>query len=63
MDRSFRQKIHKETQALTLYLSKLEKEEQKRPKLVEKKKIIKIRAKINEKEMKDMRVKINKIAT
>ena len=37
MDRSFRQKIHKETQALTLYLSKLEKEEQKRPKLVEKK--------------------------
>ena len=62
MDRSFRQKIHKETQALTLYLSKLEKEEQKRPKLVEKK-IIKIRAKINEKEMKDMRVKINKIAT
>ena len=62
MDRSFRQKIHKETQALTLYLSKLEKEEQKRPKLVEKK-IIKIRAKINEKEMKDMRIKINKIAT
>ena len=62
MDRSFRQKIHKETQALTLYLSKLEKEEQKRPKLVEKK-IIKIRAKINEKEMKETRVKINKIAT
>ena len=36
MDRSSRQKIHKETQALTLYLSKLEKEEQKGPKLEEK---------------------------
>ena len=37
-DRSSRQKICKETQALTLYLRKLEKEEQKGSKLVEEKK-------------------------
>ena len=44
---------------LTLQLKQLEKEEQKTPKLVERN-VIKIRAEINEKEMKEIIVKINK---
>ena len=44
---------------LTLHLKQLEKEEQKTPKLVERN-VIKIRAEINEKEMKETIVKINK---
>ena len=46
---------------LTLCLKQLEKEEQKSPKIIRRKKIIKIQAEINEKEMKETIVKINKI--
>ena len=46
---------------LTLYLKQLEKEEQKNPKVSRRKEIIKIRSEINEKEMKEMIAKINKI--
>ena len=46
---------------LTLHLKQLEKEEQKTPKISSKRKeIIKIKAEINEKEMKETVVKINK---
>ena len=45
---------------LTLYLKQLEKEEQKNPKISRRKEIIKIWAEINEKEMKETIVKINK---
>ena len=45
---------------LTLYLKQLEKEEQKKPKISGRKEIIKIRAEINEKEMKETIVKTNK---
>ena len=45
---------------LTLYLKQLEKEEQKNPKISRRKEIIKIRAEINGKEMKETIVKINK---
>ena len=46
---------------LTLHLKQLEKEEQKNPKVSRRKKIIKIRSEINEKEMKETIAKINKI--
>ena len=46
---------------LTLHLKQLEKEEQKNPKVSRSKEIIKIRSEINEKEMKEMITKINKI--
>ena len=45
---------------LTLHLKQLEKEEQKNPKISRRKEIIKIRAEINEKEMKETIGKINK---
>ena len=45
---------------LTLHLKQLEKEEQKNPKVSRRKEIIKIRAEINEKEMKGIIAKINK---
>ena len=45
---------------LTLNLKQLEKEEQKNPKISRRKEIIKIQAEINEKEMKETIVKINK---
>ena len=45
---------------LTLHLKQLEKEEQKNPKISSRKEIIKIWAEINEKEMKEATVKINK---
>ena len=45
---------------LTLHLKQLEKEEQKPPKISRRKEIIKIRAEIHEKEMKEIIVKINK---
>ena len=45
---------------LTLHLKQLEKEQQKNPKVSRRKKIIKIRSEINEKEMKEMITKINK---
>ena len=45
---------------LTLYLKQLEKEEQKNPNVSKRKEIIKIRSKINEKEMKGTIAKINK---
>ena len=45
---------------LTLQLKQSEKEEQKNPKVSRRKEIIKIRAEINEKEMKETRAKINK---
>ena len=44
---------------LTLHLKQLEKEEQKNPKIGRRKEIIKIRAEISEKEMKETIVKIN----
>ena len=44
---------------LILHLKQLEKEEQKTPKISRRKEIIKIRAEINEKEMKETIVKIN----
>ena len=46
---------------LTSHLKQLEKEEQKNPKGCRRKEIIKIRSEINEKEMKEMIAKINKI--
>ena len=45
---------------LTLHLKELEKEEQKNPKVSGRKEIIKIRAEINEKEIKETIAKINK---
>ena len=45
---------------LTLHLKQLEKEEQKPPKISRRKEIIKIQAEMNEKEMKETIVKINK---
>ena len=45
---------------LTLYLKQLEKEEEKTPEISRRKEIIKIQAEINEKEMKETIVKINK---
>ena len=45
---------------LTLHLKQLEKEEQNPPKISRRKEIIKIRAEISEKEMKETIVKINK---
>ena len=48
------------TDNLTLHLKQLEKEEQKTPKISRRKKIIKIRAEINEKEIKQAIVEINK---
>ena len=47
--------------SLTLHLKQLEKEELKKPKISRRKEIIKIWAEINEKEMKEKIVKINKI--
>ena len=46
---------------LTLHLKQLVKEEQKNPKVSRRKEIIKIRSEINEKEMKEMIAKINKL--
>ena len=46
---------------LNFHLKQLEKEEQKNPKVSRRKEIIKIRSEINEKEMKEMIAKINKI--
>ena len=48
---------------LTLHLNQLEKEEQKKQKIGRRKEIIKIRAEINEKEMKESIVKINKASS
>ena len=45
---------------LTLHLKQLEKEEQKTPKISRRKEIRKFQAEINEKEMKETTVKINK---
>ena len=45
---------------LTLHLKELEEEEQTKPKISRRKEIIKIRAKINEEEMKETIAKINK---
>ena len=45
---------------LTLHLKQMEKEEQKHPKISRRKEIINIQAEINEKEMKETIVKINK---
>ena len=45
---------------LTLHPKQLEKEEQKHPKISRRKEIIKIRAEIDKKEMKERIVKINK---
>ena len=46
--------------SLTLHLKQLEKEKQKSPKVSRRKVIIKIRAEINEKEMRETIAKINK---
>ena len=45
---------------LTLHLKQLEKEKQRKPKVSRRKEIIKIRAEINETQMKKTRAKINK---
>ena len=45
---------------LTLYLTQLEKEEQKNPRIKRRKEIIKIRAEIIENKMKETIIKINK---
>jgi len=45
---------------ITLHLKQLEKEEMKKPRVSKRKKIIKIRAEINEKETKETIAKINK---
>ena len=45
---------------LTLHLKQLEKEEEKESKIARRKEMIKIQAEINEKEMKETIVKINK---
>ena len=45
---------------LTLHLKQLEKEEQTTPKISRRKEIIKFQAEINEKEMKETIIKINK---
>ena len=45
---------------LTLHLQKLEKQEQKKPKVSRRKEIIKIRSERNEKEMKETTANINK---
>ena len=45
---------------LTLHLKQLEKEEQNNPKISRRREIIKIQAEINEKEMKETIVKVNK---
>ena len=50
----------KNIEQTTLHLKQLEKEEQKPPKISRRKEIIKIQAEINEKEMKETIVKINK---
>ena len=50
-----------QTNNLTLHLKQLEKEEQRQPKVSRRKEIIKIRAEINEIEMKKTIAKINKI--
>ena len=42
------------------HLKELQKEEQTKPKVIRRKEIIKIRAEINEREMKETRAKINK---
>ena len=54
-----KEKIH-QIDNLTLHLKQLEKEQKKNPKISRRKEIIKIRAEINEKEIKDTLVKINK---
>ena len=46
---------------LTLHLKQLEKEEMKNPRVRRRKEIIKIRAEINEKEIKETIAKINKL--
>ena len=48
------------TDNLTLHLKQLEKEEQENPKIIRRKEIMKISAEINEEEMKETIVKINK---
>ena len=47
-------------ESLTLHLKQLEKEEEKLPKIIRRKEIIKIQAEINEKDMKETIIKINK---
>ena len=47
-------------ESLTLHLKQLEKEEEKLPKIIRRKEIIKIQAEINEKDMEETVVKINK---
>ena len=54
------QETRKISNNLTLHLKELEKEEQTKPKVSRRKEIIKIRAEINEKEMKETITKINK---
>ena len=56
----FREQEKHQLSNLTLHLKQLEKEEQKIPKISRRKEIIKIRAEIDKKEMKERIVKINK---
>ena len=57
---SYFNKQEKRIDNLTLHLKQLEKEEQKTPKISRRKEIIKFQAEINEKEMIETIVKINK---
>ena len=57
---SLPQETRETSNNLTLHIRQLEKEEQKSPKVSRRKEIIKIRAEINEKEMKETIEKINK---
>ena len=53
-------KTRKTLNSLTLHLKQLEKEELKNAKISRRKEIIKIQAEINEKEMKEIIIKMNK---
>ena len=57
---SLPQETRETSNKLTLHLKQLEKEEKKNPKVSRRKLIIKIRAKINQKETKETIAKINK---
>ena len=60
MQSYFKKQGKHQIDSLTLYLKQLKKEEQKTPEVSRRKEIIKTRAEINEKEMKETIAKINK---
>ena len=60
MQAYFKKQEKSQINTLTLHLKELQKEEQTKPKVSRRKEIKKIRSEINEKEMKETIVKINK---